>query len=481
MEIRNSPLLDMNMLFKMKRPAVRIILSITIAVYILGYLIKGAFAFSFFNITAMSFAIMCSLLFLKSLAFCHQPTSSTSVAVFFLFGFIAFYFFSTVVNRSDFTYFIKISLTFLVPFILLTKISVIDYRIIDYLYRLCFLFSIMIVIYFTFHEFFSDQKIFRFISNRVFVRDMNPIGLSWQLALCVYAVHYLMLNVYVAQVFKRMKILRLLFLSIFLCVLMLAIFLSGSRGAIFSFVLSYLFFSFCLWFKGKCWYKYVFSAVLIFLISFALSFKISDGQFYDRLVAFTKYDVLASVSTKAEFDDMKKKWIRVQNDTVAEQRPSAKQSDSPQLKRTLKKIKPSFIENYFNHNIGSVQKRLFVFRHVISQFMQSPWLGVGSGGLSIGEFDYPHNIFLEVLGEIGVFGFLFFVLFLFLLFRSIGTKMLQAFHSLNAKDLLVRLPMCAMVIFLFLARQTSGSLLMSKDFMLLASLLICDWKIPSKV
>ena len=70
--------------------------------------------------------------------------------------------------------------------------------------------------------------------------------------------------------------------------------------------------------------------------------------------------------------------------------------------------------------------RLVLFKDALDAFIASSGLGIGTGGFNTlpGVFaDYPHNIFLEVAAEMGIIGFLVFILiFSYTLFYIFNLK-----------------------------------------------------------
>jgi len=74
-------------------------------------------------------------------------------------------------------------------------------------------------------------------------------------------------------------------------------------------------------------------------------------------------------------------------------------------------------------NDGSVNQRLRYYKHGISQFINKPLLGIGTGNWKLNSINYDkndiigytvpyhaHNDFIQILAEQGVFGFIFYLL-----------------------------------------------------------------------
>jgi O-antigen ligase len=91
-------------------------------------------------------------------------------------------------------------------------------------------------------------------------------------------------------------------------------------------------------------------------------------------------------------------------------------------------------------------------------FFKRPFLGVGIGGFSsysfamegFEQFNYPHNILLEVLCEMGIFGFLFFFLNVFFGFKHLIRLNKVYSHSCLEKVFL------SLFVFTFLNSLTCG-------------------------
>jgi O-antigen ligase len=79
-----------------------------------------------------------------------------------------------------------------------------------------------------------------------------------------------------------------------------------------------------------------------------------------------------------------------------------------------------------NTNDGSVNQRLRYYKHCLTQFYETPLTGVGIGNWKLYSIDYDkkdingfivpyhaHNDFLQILAELGIFGFIFYLSFLF--------------------------------------------------------------------
>ena len=88
-------------------------------------------------------------------------------------------------------------------------------------------------------------------------------------------------------------------------------------------------------------------------------------------------------------------------------------------------------------NDGSVNQRLRYYKHCLTQFYETPFTGVGIGNWKLYSIDYDkkdingfivpyhaHNDFLQVLVEIGILGFIFYLVFIFYYTRKLFNKKL---------------------------------------------------------
>jgi O-antigen ligase len=74
-------------------------------------------------------------------------------------------------------------------------------------------------------------------------------------------------------------------------------------------------------------------------------------------------------------------------------------------------------------NVHSVAHRLAYWKVGLEMFYQSPLFGMGIGnfGLAYGDINilkYPHNLLIEILAELGLFGFILFILFILSVFKN---------------------------------------------------------------
>lgn len=125
---------------------------------------------------------------------------------------------------------------------------------------------------------------------------------------------------------------------------------------------------------------------------------------------------------------------------------------------------------------SSASSRLIRWDTAIHAFMDSPIIGVGTGGfaaLTDAEQDYPHNLFLELLSEHGLVGFACMAIFL-------GIVLFRAHQNISNENLatprVLLIPIFAGTIFLLLAAQISGSLLdLRLLFLFLGMMIALQW------
>ena len=90
-----------------------------------------------------------------------------------------------------------------------------------------------------------------------------------------------------------------------------------------------------------------------------------------------------------------------------------------------------------NTNDGSVNQRLRYYKHCLTQFYETPLTGVGVGNWKLYSIDYDkkdingfivpyhaHNDFLQILAELGIFGLIFYLTFLFYSTKKLFNNML---------------------------------------------------------
>jgi len=137
------------------------------------------------------------------------------------------------------------------------------------------------------------------------------------------------------------------------------------------------------------------------------------------------------------------------------------------------------LDNYFESipkeisKTDSILARIFLYYKTFNLISYFSIFGAGTVSCVYSDFgvgSYPHNMFLEIASEVGLFGLSFFLLFLFSSFYY-PIKVLKKFIiSKNEKQLLVLL---TVVYFAFImTRQVSFALLASRDVFLMAALVI---------
>jgi len=81
-----------------------------------------------------------------------------------------------------------------------------------------------------------------------------------------------------------------------------------------------------------------------------------------------------------------------------------------EVKKTIPNIERFSLNNAKN---VSVNNRLKLYSDAWQLFKNKPLFGIGTGGFQTGEYNYPHNIFLEIAAENGLLGLIIFFGFLF--------------------------------------------------------------------
>src|SRR5699024_7160960 len=115
----------------------------------------------------------------------------------------------------------------------------------------------------------------------------------------------------------------------------------------------------------------------------------------------------------------------------------------------------------------STSQRLVLYDTALNNFYENPIFGKGIGSFSneIGRYYYPHNIFLEVLNDFGVIGFVVLLFFLVMLLRkSIWIIKQKSYQG----HILVFLFQNVFIQLIF-----SGSYLANEQFWLLGTILFC--------
>jgi O-antigen ligase len=104
--------------------------------------------------------------------------------------------------------------------------------------------------------------------------------------------------------------------------------------------------------------------------------------------------------------------------------------------------------------LSSVGSRIQLQTAAINIIMANPLFGLGLAGFEhiYGLGNYPHNIFLELLAELGIFGVVFYVLFIIDIFlKGINSSRTEKKNPLVLSCLIP-------LIFVSIASQVSGNL-----------------------
>jgi len=119
-----------------------------------------------------------------------------------------------------------------------------------------------------------------------------------------------------------------------------------------------------------------------------------------------------------------------------------------------------FLNPFDDVSYGSYGTRFQHFRDSVEIFHASPLIGIGLGDFVevSSRFTYPHNIFLEILSELGLIGILLFCSGLFFFARSIRTFLKYGItgsnNMINYNKILISLSL-----FMFLNQLVSGDLM----------------------
>jgi len=117
----------------------------------------------------------------------------------------------------------------------------------------------------------------------------------------------------------------------------------------------------------------------------------------------------------------------------------------------------------------STVQRLELYSSAILLFLQKPLLGVGTGGFPGG---YPHNIFLEIAAENGVFGLLLFICFLFSVIKKGFKYIILYLPKLDEYSKNIGLIILTLSVTLFIVKQFSYGLDMHKDLFVFLGLMV---------
>lgn len=109
----------------------------------------------------------------------------------------------------------------------------------------------------------------------------------------------------------------------------------------------------------------------------------------------------------------------------------------------------------------AVYGRVYKIKSTLSEWSRSPVFGTGTGDMSfqltgmVGEKEYPHNIYLEVLNEFGIVGFVFYMALFVHTLRIFKTALSYQSNSLVQREILVVL-MAGLVYHILFGIKTSS-------------------------
>ena len=110
----------------------------------------------------------------------------------------------------------------------------------------------------------------------------------------------------------------------------------------------------------------------------------------------------------------------------------------------------------------STMERIARYKSALLSFKSSPLFGIGIGGFSVFykgldvvKGAYPHDIFLELLSELGLLGFLSFV---YILIKSISRGLVNIKLSNSETDIYLNLALFMVMIFMLINSSVSGDI-----------------------
>ena len=133
----------------------------------------------------------------------------------------------------------------------------------------------------------------------------------------------------------------------------------------------------------------------------------------------------------------------------------------------LGKAERFFLDPFSAMSYGSYGTRVGQALSSYSAFVDSPIFGVGLGDFIFYNhtYDYPHNILLEILAELGILGLILFFIILYYFFQSI-TKYINNRYSKNLDVQILRAGL-ATTLFMFFNQLVSGDLMDARIFFFL--------------
>ncbi len=122
---------------------------------------------------------------------------------------------------------------------------------------------------------------------------------------------------------------------------------------------------------------------------------------------------------------------------------------------------------------ASVYLRLVMWKEAFKVFIENPITGIGTGGFSVnlGQFllgNYPHNIIIEILAELGLIGLILFIGFLWGVIKNI---IFLVKHSDDSKTKRITGLCLSLIVYTFISAMFSSTIGENKEFFILAAML----------
>lgn len=426
------------------------------SIFLLGYLIETFFCLPF-DVTVPSFLLLLFFTYLLSWKRLKMPSKLNIYSSLFLIFFLCIYVTSLNLSGGSTLSAVRLFALFLLP-VLMTNYVDLQIKSKQIVYILAFIIGIYTVVFVLslIGSFLLGYVFIEYRNNRFFLMGANPIAFSWQTCICFFSACFFFLHCRINN--KRIFFIKgflslLLFFNVFFLVL------SGSRGAILSFLV--VFISYVGFIKKNKFVvrKKIYLLCALVILAVMSSCIINKIGVVDRFCRFTYYDVKQLVAGSGEYDETNRKWgLKWTNDEVNQMKTESRAAF------------------YLSKNVGPLTMRYICLKKIFKLGMEKPFIGFGDKSMRQGGLAYPHNMLLSVFFKSGFLGLFSFIMFLFFALYLIGVN-LQYYKS---KELMTswQLQVCflALICFLFISRQFSGTLMMSKDMMILIAISMNRWE-----
>jgi len=125
------------------------------------------------------------------------------------------------------------------------------------------------------------------------------------------------------------------------------------------------------------------------------------------------------------------------------------------------------VQDDFSTRETSAGARVYFWGEAIDQFIQNPIMGIGFGRFADIYGVYPHNLFLEVLVEIGLIGFIGFLLMMYMSLKSVVFLL----TSEEKKNVFF----ASLWVYYFVNSMFSGNLIINQEFFVMCGV-VCGIK-----